>query len=68
MSTQALQGICRTLGHMHIVIMGCVFVPGQNKLIIRGLDTFLVFSNFLGFWVLSRSAAREASLIYHVYT
>ena len=41
--------------------------PGRSAIVLWGLDTFLIFPNFLGSYVLGRSAAREATLIYHVY-
>ena len=40
---------------------------GRSAIVLWGLDTFLIFPNFLGSYVLGRSAAREATLIYHVY-
>ena len=40
---------------------------GRSAIVLWGLDTFLIFPNFLGSYVLGHSATREATLIYHVY-
>ena len=40
---------------------------GRWAIVLWGLDRFLIFPNFLISQVLSRSATREAYLIYHVY-
>ena len=40
---------------------------GHWAIILWGLDTFLTFLNFLRSSVLSRSATREITRIYHVY-
>ena len=39
---------------------------GHWAIILWGLDTFLIFPNFLRSLVLSRLATREATGIYHV--
>ena len=40
---------------------------GLSAIVLWSLDTFLVSPNFLGSQVLSRSATRERTRIYHVY-
>ena len=40
---------------------------GRWVIVPWGLGTFLIFPNFLGFLVLSRSAAREAIPLYTIY-
>ena len=40
---------------------------GRWAIILWGLDTFLIFPNFVGSSVLSRLATREATRIPHVY-
>ena len=47
--------------------LGLALVFGRWVIVPWGLGTFLIFPNFLGFLVLSRSAAREAIPLYTIY-
>ena len=52
-----------------LVLTKFLFLQGARHwaIILLGLDTFLIFHSFLRSYVLSRSATRDVTRIYHVY-